>query len=343
METGPSKLGYNPRLVELIKDSKRIYCISRDSNVDGMGTPALLIRNYDMSPKDTFFMQQKDFKLLLNYVKRLNPKGCAFIIGDLSLNDDQILYVKDTISRLKKNKNTVIWLDHHPWSEKGVRAIADVDFGVSGENELYSAAQLAYVLLCKRETGNRMLSDMIHVSDFALKSKKYGKVNELLTGAIMSFRWKGKSMNQNLQRLTSLMARLDFNNSFVNSAYNSYLKASKLGITALRANSYAVEESPYKIVVGFGKKIHTNQACSIMEKKHGSDINIYVDTETGKSGARSRKGIDCSLIASALNGGGHPQAAGFVINPKRFSNFDKKGKAKFVEMIKRISKKTYVK
>ena len=115
-----------------------------------MGTPALLIRNYNMSPKDTFFMQQKDFKSLLDYVKRLNPKECTFIIADLSLNADQISYIRERSLRLKKGKNHIIWLDHHPWEEKGLKAISGIDFGVSGENGLYSAAQLAYVLLCKK-------------------------------------------------------------------------------------------------------------------------------------------------------------------------------------------------
>jgi oligoribonuclease NrnB/cAMP/cGMP phosphodiesterase (DHH superfamily) len=306
-----------------------------------MGTPALLIRNYCMPPRNIFFMQQKDFGLLLNHIKKLNPKESTFIIGDLSLNDDQISYVKEMISRLKRNGNTVIWLDHHPWSEKGIKAIREVDFGVSGENELYSAAQLAYMLFCKRDRENKLLSDMIHVSDFALKSRRFGRTNEKLTGAIMSFRWKGSSMQSNLQRLASIIARLDFSNPFVERAYRSYLKASKGGIARLKANTYIAATSPYRIAVGFSKRLHTNQACGIIAKRCRSDIEVYVDIETGKSGVRSRKGVDCSLIASALNGGGHPQASGFVLDPKRFGNFDGNGRKRFVERIKNLSKEAY--
>lgn len=341
VEIAPRKLSYNPTLVKLISNSKRVYCASRDSNIDGMGTPALLIRNYNMNPKNAFFMQQKDFKMLLNRIKRLNPKECSFIIGDLSLNDDQILYAKEIISRLKKNRNIIIWLDHHPWSGKGVKAISGIDFWVSGENELYSAAQLACVLLCKKNKENRMLSDMVHVSDFATKSKRFGGINEKLTGAIMSFRWKSKSMQSNLQRLSSIIARLDFNNSFVEKAYKSYLKASKRGIKILKSSTYVAAVSPYKIVVGFSKKLHTNQACSIMEERYKSDIEVYVDMETGKSGTRSRKGADCSLIASALNGGGHPQASGFAVDIKKYASFGKSGKKRFVEQIKRIAGRSY--
>ena len=242
----------------------------------------------------------------------------------------------------KENGNTIIWLDHHPWSKKGIRAISGIDFGVSGENELYSAAQLAYVLLCKKDRENKILSEMIHVSDFALDSKRYGRVNEELTGAIMSFRWNGRSTDQNLKRLTSIIARLDFNNGFVKRAYKAYLRASSLGIKTLKSNTYMAASSPYRIAVGFSKRLHTNKACSIMKERCKSDISIYVDTETGKSGARSRKGVDCSLIASALNGGGHLQASGFILDPKKFSNFDKKGKDKFVEKIRDLSKVVYL-
>ena len=145
----------------------------------------------------------------------------------------------------------------------------------------------------QKESGNKVLSEMIHVSDFALKSKRYGGINDELTGAIMSFRWKSKSMNSNLRRLTTLVASLDFKNGFVKRAYQAYLNASKLGIKTLSANTYVATISPYKIAVGFGRKLHTNQACSIIEKRYKSDIGIYVDLETGKSGARSRKGVDC--------------------------------------------------
>lgn len=337
----PGTIGYNATLAEMLKKSKYTYCVSRDSNIDGIGTPALLIRNYGMSPKRIFFMQQKDFKLLLDYVKRIKPKGCAFVIGDLSLNDDQIPYIRETISRLKRDGNKIIWLDHHPWKNIGIDAIKKIDFGVSGENEMYSAAQLAYVLLCNKEKDSRLLSDMIHVSDFALKSRKFDSTIERLSGAIMSFRWEKDTMEMNLQKLAVIVSEMDFNNPLVRNAYLRYRKASDTGIKMLNQDAGAIAVSPYIVAVGFSKKLQTNQACSILNSKYHSDIEIYIDIESGKSGTRSRKGVDCALIASALNGGGHPQASGFVIDPRRYSHFNKEGRKKLIKELLMIIEKSY--
>ena len=49
-------------------------------------------------------MQQKGFKMLLKHVKMLRPRGWSFIIGDLSLNDDQIPYAMEIIPWLKKTE-----------------------------------------------------------------------------------------------------------------------------------------------------------------------------------------------------------------------------------------------
>jgi oligoribonuclease NrnB/cAMP/cGMP phosphodiesterase (DHH superfamily) len=40
------------------------------------------------------------------------------IISDLGLNDDMIDLFKEIIIFLKANLWSMIWIDHHPWSEK---------------------------------------------------------------------------------------------------------------------------------------------------------------------------------------------------------------------------------
>lgn len=337
----PGRLKYSKYLSVLIENCNSIYCVSRDSNMDGVGSPALLIKNYHASAKNLFFMQQKDFELLLKYVNRRNPRNSAFIICDLSLNDDQIPYVKRTISKLKRNGNAIIWLDHHPWSAKGINAIKGIDFGITGENDMYCATELVYKLLCKENDGNRSLARMIHMSDFALKSKEFDTAIKRLSGAIMYFRWDRANMDRNLKRLSAMVAELDLGNEFIGRAYENYKRLSKAGISMLTKNMNTVSESPYKITLGFGKKLHTNQACSIIRARSGSDIEIYVDVETGKCGTRSKNRIDCSPIAASLNGGGHPQASGFVIDTKKFNGFNNKGKEKFLKLVSAIAKSEY--
>jgi oligoribonuclease NrnB/cAMP/cGMP phosphodiesterase (DHH superfamily) len=336
----PSKLDYDEKLAKLVKASKEIYCISRSSNMDGMGSPAFLIRDYGLKAKNILFIQQKEFKFLLSYIKNLKPRGSVFIIADLTINDDQIKYVKEILSILKKGKNIIIWLDHHPWSTKQINTIKEIKFGISGENDLYCATELVYVLLCKRNVDNKILAKMIHINDFALNSKEFGKINEKIAGAINHILHYEDSLQRNLRAISFALAKKDFKNKIIENSYKHYLNDSKLSIKLLVKNMNIVATSPYKICLGFSKRLHTNFACEIMEKKTDSDIQVFINTETGKCGMRSRKGVDCSILAASLNGGGHPQASGFVISQLEFKNLNK-GKQKYIALMTKLAKEDY--
>jgi oligoribonuclease NrnB/cAMP/cGMP phosphodiesterase (DHH superfamily) len=323
----PSGISYNESLSELLKKSREIYCTSNQGNFDGMGTPALLIRNYGINPDNAFFILPKGFKSFLEHIKKLKPSNSTIIIADLALNKDQIPYVKEAFSLLEASNNSIIWLDHHPWDAESLNAVKGIRFGVFGECKRYCATELAYLLLCKREKGNQLLADMVHVADFALKSKRFGRPNEKISRTIIYYLLGRPNPNRNLQKLCGILAGLDFNNKFISNAYKAYLKNSMKSIKVLKENIRVVATSPYRIAVGFSKRLQINQACEIIMQKTKSDIDVYVDIETGKSGMRSRKGVDCSVLARALNGGGHPQASGFDADPKKLS---KNGKEKFL-------------
>jgi oligoribonuclease NrnB/cAMP/cGMP phosphodiesterase (DHH superfamily) len=339
--TDSSQIKYNDALARLLKESKEIYCISNQGNFDGMGTPTLLIRNYNMNPGNAFFILPKNFKSFLEYVKKTMPSDSTIIIADLALNNDQIPYVKEAFLLLDAYNNRIIWLDHHPWDKESLDAVKNIRFGVFGESRRHCATELTYILLCKKEKGNQLLIDMVHVADFALKSKRFEKANEMISRTIIYNVLGRPNPNRNLQRLCKILANLDFKNEFILDSYKRYSRNSKKSIKMLMKSINVVATSPYRIAVGFSKRLQINQACEIINKKTGSDVDVYIDIETGKNGMRSREGVDCSILARSLNGGGHPQASGFDANVKKLGKFDSKAMQEFAEKLGKLAKDVY--
>ncbi len=46
------------------------------------------------------------------------------IISDLGLNDDMIDLFEEIFTFLKANLWSMVWVDHHPWSEKAIKSVS---------------------------------------------------------------------------------------------------------------------------------------------------------------------------------------------------------------------------
>ena len=331
----PKKLIHNGKLSKILK-SRRIYCISRDSNFDGLCSSAFLIRDYGLRTKDLFFIQQAEFNSILATFRKLKPTGSAIIISDLNLNEKNFKDVERLLHYLKAS-NLVIWLDHHIINKKQEELLKSlVSFAVLGENETYCASELLYNLLCRKDKHNAELANIVHVTDFALKSKKYGQIADKLSYGIVSFGWNPKTQKQKLRKIALLVAKGRLNSQFLNGAYAKYLKTESKSRKAL-TKSLRIIDVRHKIGVGLSKRIQTNSACAEIMERCGAEIAVYLNMETGKGGIRSIGGVDCSFLANGFGGGGHPQASGFNLDPKKYDGFSKKGTEKFIRELTKIA------
>jgi uncharacterized protein len=340
-EIAPEELGYNSKLAELIK-GRELFNITRDSNLDGVSSPSFLIRDYNLKPKNIIFGQQTKYDEIFKELKKIHFKNAVFIVTDLCSNKPSLKMLRRITSLIKSKGCVLIWLDHHPWDEEAINSVKDkIDFLTLGENSLYCASEILYVLLCKRTKENKELAELDHVSDFAINTGKYSAIARKLNCAIVCSKWDGNKRNSSLRQIAIDVARKNYNSKLIKKLFSQYNKTEKDNMKSLLNNSKLITKPRYKIAVGFSRRLQANAACAALKKKHNSDISVYIDTETGKNAIRSSEGFNSTILAEGFGGGGHPRASGFSIKISKFNKFNKEGIEKFTKLLESTAAKVY--
>ncbi len=335
-----SALKSDRRLWQLLK-GREIFCVAKDSNLDGLSGAALLMHNYGLKPENIIFTNYIHLKSLLGKLKKLRIRNSAIVFNDIGMSPGGLEYLNSVIKLLKSNNNTIIWLDDHPWDYKVIKSVRNgLDFAAFGENQRYCATELVYLLLCNRDRISKKIAMLAHYSDFVVKSR-YDSLIEKLSYSIVYLSYGKEKKEERLSRVTKSISMLDFSNRLINRSYKLYIREEVKAKKALLRNSYTIKSNGYEIGLAFGNRLQTNSACAVMAGALHTDINIYVNIDTGKSGIRSRDYVDGSLIAKSLGGGGHPQASGFQVNPSKFRNYNKPGMKSFADKVGKISKRMY--
>lgn len=298
----------------------RIIVVSRDSNLDGLVAPALMMRIYGIGKKDVILTQQAEYKELERRLREMKPNGCSFVFSDLGVSSGDPEAVVRISRLLRSNGNNVIWLDHHPWDDIIINNIGRyTDYLVCGESSMYCASEITHSLLCKKGKEEARLAALAHSADFP--DAKSGKMNrlELLARAITYTR-TSKGRESGLLSIVESLSRLEVEGKFITNAALMQKKVEERSTSVLLRNSHVVELKKARMGIGFSNGLNANYACAVLMKRLGCRIAIYIDTKTGKSGIRSARGIDSSAIARAMGGGGHPQASGFYVKPLSVSS-----------------------
>ncbi len=99
--------------------------ISHESDVDGIFSASIALMRFPQAK--TFFTSygkenfSKISEILYNEIISTQEIG-QVIISDLGLNDDMIDLFNEIFIFLKSNLWSIIWIDHHPWSDKAIRS-----------------------------------------------------------------------------------------------------------------------------------------------------------------------------------------------------------------------------
>lgn len=335
----PQSIAKRKELQELLA-ARETFCITKDGNPDSICAPAILLHNKIIKQENIIFTNYKEFEGLFRYLKKAKIENSAIVFNDIGISAGNLSCSIKIIRLLKSRNNILIWIDDHPWSDDIVNSVRnELDFAVFGQNSKYCATELVYLILCKQDSTGGKIAMLAHYADFALKSKYDGLIRRLQYSIVYLLHNSAK--DRNLCRVINAVSKLDFENELIVSSYKNYLMAEAKNMKALLKNSYTAKTTKYLVGLGFSKRLQTNSACAALERALNSEINIYLDIETWDGGIRSKKGIDGSLIAKRLRGGGHPQASGFSINPPRLKNSNKSDMERFFKKIERISKALY--
>ncbi len=298
------------KLAELANGTESIFCMTH-ADFDGISSAALLMRYMRMGPDHVVFgyPQVQDLKPAMESLLSMHPKNSLVIFTDVSVNDDAVQYIISSLASLRRSGNRIAWIDHHPWSEKAVSAMKRAcDLLVCGEGNTCAAERVIEELGTDDDYAMKVKA-LAHITDFNLTPPK-GQEDLILDMVRAITLFKGREgKDAPLRKIAELVSRDDMRNGFIVDAAREYVKASELEISKLRHDCASYEVNGYKIGIGYARDIQSTQACAIIEEQLNTEIEVFINLNGYILNMRSRKGIDCSALASTLGGGGHPQAA----------------------------------
>lgn len=303
-------------LREMAAEAKGVFCFTHAPDFDGISSAALVVR-YLKAPTGNVFFGYPHLEGLKREMGKLlsaRPSGSLVVFTDIAVNDAAVPYILESISGLKQLDNRVAWIDHHPWSEYAARELEGAcDFLLWGEGD-ECAAEKVISALGLSDGYAAKIGRLAHLGDFNLP----GATDEPLLGlaqAITYLKTRGDPY-PGLRELVGLVSRDDLHGSFVRDSADSYVRDSAAELSRLKDDCSLHEVNGYRIGIGYARNLQSNQACDVIEGRLRTDLEIFINTNGYHLSMRSRKGVDCSLLASALGGGGHPQAAGATLQLK---------------------------
>ncbi len=326
-----------------------VYNVTHGVDIDGMSSAALLVHYYGLPLNNILFINYDEsrFPDTMKQIGKLHARNGLFVFSDFNANDSLAPSIVKLFRSLRDMGNRIIWLDHHPWGDATLRAISPYcDLIIAGENRYRCGAELVYKVLCKGDAFGDRLARFAHVSDFALKgdSAAQDALIKKYSLAITYFNLGGfRRCDAHLRRLVAHLAKGEFRNSSVDSAYKGYIAIMKKSLDRLMRTSLKTDAGRHSIAIGFSRSLNGNTGCGALMGRFSADIALSVDTTPGKmSGSlRSTGGVDCSVLARALGGGGHPPASGFNIRKGSYDFSRARERARFVEDVRSLSKKLY--
>jgi uncharacterized protein len=287
--------------------------VTHESDVDGVFSASIALIRYPQS-KLVFSSYGKDNFLRVSdliYKEVVSSQGKGLVIfTDLGLNDESISPISDTFSFLMANSWSVLWIDHHPWSESALNLFdknkaLQLVLDRGGDK---CASELMYEHLLHGNNRAKQLASIAHTSDYLLKDQDIPPLPEL----IVYYR----TLSNFYSKLTVLAKRISDGilwDTEMQADYNIYLnlrneaKSNSLKLVRIQKLSDGLNMA----VVPVSSYIQTSLFSEEIFQKTKADVVFFFNKEAKVSIRRNNPIIECNKIADELiEGGGHEYAAG---------------------------------
>ena len=346
-EIPPEGISYDESLARklLSLGGSSIYNITHMSDLDGISSAALLFKFFSM-PLDHVFFTDYNIATIENVAESLRqPKlsGATIVITDFSSNAANLEIMNKLVREQKDLGNSVIWLDHHPWSSDAIdKVFRLLDYGIAGENDLYCGAEIVYRVLCEGRDSNKTgkkIADRAHDSDFnLLPPPPPDDTSPNISLAINYYAHvdKGK-LYEGLRGFVKDVSEGNYDGDAIANATALYRETANAEFKRMKEGMVTLSTNGIKVIIGFGRLMHATSACGMLHDQTGADLVIYVRTDEKAVSLRSWGDVDCSNIAFKMHGGGHPHAAAFRIDG--FAGLDTDaGRQEFIKIISPLIK-----
>jgi oligoribonuclease NrnB/cAMP/cGMP phosphodiesterase (DHH superfamily) len=323
-----------------------IYSVTHVKDIDGMASAALLVKNFDIPVNNVLFFDHSDkaFFEMKKEILSIKPKKSLFIFSDVGLNELLVKKYTRMAAFLKRKGNSIIWLDHHVWSEDSIMALSKyASLMIVGENKFCCGTDIVYKLLCKKDQKSEKLVEFTHISDLYLKPKSKAQLKMLeryAFGITYLNMQKTEIRNAKLRRLIYILSKGDINNSLIRECHSKYTKILRKSLRFLDESVQIIKTKRVKIALGFAPNLQSTFAARRLILKKRAQIGAYVNTEKRSNvstcSLRSIGKVHCLYIAERFRGGGHPNACSFRV-PKRYDVESEKGKRAFIKRFAKLA------
>ncbi|TFG34066.1 hypothetical protein EU527_05130 [Candidatus Thorarchaeota archaeon] len=311
-----------------------LHSISHDKDVDGLNSAAIVWR-YAKSKGLEFSVALTDYgafePVFSNVALRRNT---LIVVSDLGVDDTTLPSVMKGLSRAVSQGCRVVWLDHHQWSEKAIKAILALpNKPILKINHEYCAAEIVYKVLMPRDPISEELASIAHDTDFNLREIPAANA---LTDAVSVLRFgaidRKEDTSEALYPILSQLAE-----SGIEGIWNNSQQKFKDHLLQQRVEHYSKEKTKKmrKALSGHCDSVIHDRLVRIVEIPSGvtsTDMGTFASVPEnlefdGKSlkiadlllmvspGGmlgirRGNENVLCNMAAKLFNGGGHPFAAG---------------------------------
>jgi oligoribonuclease NrnB/cAMP/cGMP phosphodiesterase (DHH superfamily) len=314
--------------------------ISHESDVDGVFSAAIALMRFPHAKTLFTSYGKENFSRISDILYReiisAQERG-QVIISDLGLSEDMIDLFKDIFIFLKSNLWSIIWVDHHPWSEKAIKSAIEEESVqlILDKTENLCASELMYSSFLKGNTIAEGLSKIAHTTDFFIKDQEIPPLPELIT-----FYKTFPDFYFRISELTSKISKGILWDTEMQKEYQQYSKLREHAkeITLNKIKLFEIENGIKISLVPTSPYLQISLFSEEVFKKTGADVAFFFNKEGKISIRRNNEKIECDKIAKQLlEGGGHKFAAGGKLksNPEEIDKVIKEIKEALVNSTKK--------
>lgn len=273
------------------------------TDLDGVASAAIISRR--LGKVDKYIFTQPH--ILHRAVSAIRCSDeCEIYICDLSPNSSNYPEIERSLARLVSSGVRVRWFDHHVWERKWIERLLDIGVELSIDTTTCSAG-VVFKYLGDGDPVSRRIAEAACSLDMWVFNDWLGNFLARYVGFSRSENWRRRVV----ERLTS--GHL-LDEDVLKVVEDSVDRELKILSEALRKS--IVREVCGVRVAYYYKSVKdhiTSYVAATLMSRYGADVAVIC--RKGSVSLRSTGAVDVREVAKKLGGGGHPNAAGFSINP----------------------------
>ena len=288
----------------------KVMVFSHESDLDGLYSAAIALIRYPQAMTVFLGYGAENFQKMGNFIysatHHSKDRG-LIIVSDLGLNDDVVETCREIFSDATRNGWKIMWVDHHPWSEKSVEAIKEFAEVVLDQSGSKCAADLMHEKLVPGNDLASSLASMAHTMDFFTKDQYLTPISELIRY------YQGfPDFYDRLSRLARKSAEGILWDVGMQADYGEYSLLRDKARATVFDTMRVTQVSGFKVAfVQSSPFLQTSLFSEEVFARTGADLALFYSIKGKVSIRRSNDSISCRDIAEMLpEGGGHAYAAG---------------------------------